>query len=213
MKKNGLKIALLLLGAIIGALSTPFLAWAARTATQSVGGYFAASPTVPVNVYYNSGSVGIGTSAPTSNGLSVVGLSTTSPASILKIASSSDTLFLDVGYNGTTTIKQYAGFGAPTLSTSTGSGLVLGTSTVTGTDLAGLITLITGSAPAVKATVTSLYYGSTSGAYCVFSPANAAAQSTSTSIFINASSTGFDLVASTTPLTATTTYAWSYHCN
>ena len=81
------------LGFILGILVAipfvfPSIVSAARTGVQSVSGYFTTSPTNAINVYYNSGSVGIGTSAPTANGLSVVGRATSTPTDLFTVASS-----------------------------------------------------------------------------------------------------------------------------
>lgn len=213
MKKFLATLAIVLLGT----LSIVGIAEAARTASQSVGGYFTTSPINAVNVYYNSGSVGIGTSAPTSNGLSVVGLATTSGADIVKIASSSGALYLTVGDTGTTTLKQYIGFGKPTLATSTGSGSNMGTATlaVGSTDLAGQIVLVTGSIPAANTAILTLTYGSSTFPFCIYSPVNKPASqlSVASSTFIASNQTTFVLTSGDIGLPSTTTFQWNYECN
>ena len=143
----------------------------------------------------SSGNIGIGTTNPTSS--------------------------LDV--NGDLTVKHIVGKTGPlavTLSTGAGTGA---TYSITGSDLAGVITVTTGTSPAANATIVLLNYfaGLTSPGYPLITPANlnssvlnGSGASGAKQVYVDTGanpSISFTIKSSTTGLTAGTIYKWYYH--
>lgn len=212
MNKLFAKIFILL--AIFGTIGAPFVAEAARTQTFAGIGYFTALGDAQSTIYYNSGWVDIGSMLSSIATLYVQGTAG-SATSTFAVASSTTQKIFDVSSTGTTTIRQYQGFGTPTVATSTGAGSLVGTSTLStgSSDLAGSVTIVTGATPAAKATIFTFTSASSTNPFCVYSPANARAIDVATSTFITNTATGFSLVASTTQLIGLSTYQWNYLCN
>ena len=192
---------------------------AARTAVQSVSGYFTVSSDDATSIYYTTGAVGIGTAAPTATNLSLKGYATSSPNAILNIASSTNSTLFSVGPTGQVLAAGINGIGTPTIATSTGLGA---TSTISllGTDFGGIITATTSQSTAAQnpqtlATLFTLTFASSSAAYCTYSPATttSAQLSGSTTPIMIPTTTGFSLKSNITALAATTSYAWTYRCN
>ncbi len=111
------------------------------------------------------------------------------------------------------------GHAAPVAVVGVGAGTGSPTATCTGTDVAGIITVLTGSSPtgsnAVIATVT---FNTTfaSAPYVIITPASATAAALAIGaypvvIMSNTLAASFVLSSGATALTATTTYVWYYH--
>jgi len=157
---------------------------------------FVSKSLVQVNNLYSVNKVGIGTSTPSSS--------------------------LDV--NGDLTVKHIVGkIGAPfaiTVSSGAGTG---GTCSITGSALAGIITVTTGTTPSTNATIVLLNYseGLTSPGYPIITPANlnssvlnGSGASGAKQVYVDtgvAPSISFTIKSSTTGLTASTVYKWYYH--
>lgn len=197
----------------MAALSMTSSVNASRTGTQSVGGYFTTNSDALNTVYYNTGPVNIGSSASGIATLFVQGYSG-SATSTFSVASSTGQKTFDISSTGTTTIKQYQGFGVPTVATSSGIGTT-GTATfATGsTDLAGALFVTTGAAPAASATIFTFTSASSTLPFCQFSALNTAAANVATSTSIATTTNGFALNIGVTTLTASTAYKWVYLCN
>jgi hypothetical protein len=105
--------------------------------------------------------------------------------------------------------------GSPTIGGSTGAG-TSPTVSVTGSDVAGLITVTPGSSPATSATVATVTYNTSYGTApnaVSLTPANAAAAALSgnASVYLSASNAGtFVITSGSTALTASTQYKWWY---
>jgi len=213
------KIGYALMGAALGAVLL-FAGPALADRTGTTAQYFASNADSYSTLYYNAGPLDIGSSASGIASLFVQGYSNVS-FPIFAAASSTGQLVLAVTSNSSTTqMVQYAGFGTPTIATSTGAGTVAGTTTlaVGSTDLAGDVLLVTGSNPVVNQTIFTLTVGSStapSPIFCVTEPMNLATGGLygATTTFMATTSTGFSLKSGTIGLVSTTTYLWNYHCN
>jgi hypothetical protein len=139
-----------------------------------------------------------------------IGIGTTTPSSSLDV-------------NGDLTVKHIVGKTGPlavTLSTGAGTGA---TYSITGSDLAGVITVTTGTSPAANATIVLLNYfaGLTSPGYPLITPANlnssvlnGSGASGAKQVYVDTGanpSISFTIKSSTTGLTAGTIYKWYYH--
>ncbi len=120
---------------------------------------------------------------------------------------------------GTATIAGALGLSsstAPTIADGTGAGTSPGTPTVTGNNNAGMITVITGTATPASSTLATVSFNGTLGTTpqgCSLMARNAATALAAATIYTTApSSTAFTIGVSTTALTASTTYVWSYLC-
>jgi hypothetical protein len=112
----------------------------------------------------------------------------------------------------------HLGVGSPTIAASPGAGTSPTVSLVNGSDQAGLITLTTGTSPAASSVVATLTFGLTFFLVprsVILTPANAATSALSGAGQVWANSAGvtttqFTLNSGTTPLAASTAYAWWY---
>lgn len=139
-----------------------------------------------------------------------VGINTDAPSDELTV----------IGVTNTTNIKDQHIIG-----TSSTPGIVAGTGagtsptvSVTGTDLAGKVTVTTGTLPTgTNATVATITYASSyaypAGSYVVLYPANAITATLSgvSMVYVNGTTTTFVITSGTTALTAASTYVWNYH--
>lgn len=107
----------------------------------------------------------------------------------------------------------YGGGTAPSIAAGAGAGTTP-TVALTGSDMAGKISITTGTLPTLSADVFTVTFntGYASAPYVNFSPANAvtALLSGASMVYVTATTTTFKFTAGTTPLTATTTYLWNY---
>ncbi len=91
-----------------------------------------------------------------------------------------------------------------------------GTASVSGTALAGVLSVTTGASPSASAVLATLSWSLSSGIApqgCSVMPRNAAAAAATASIFTGAPSTsGWTVNVGGTALAASTSYAWSYQC-
>lgn len=90
------------------------------------------------------------------------------------------------------------------------------TVSITGTDVAGVIEVTTGTLPTLGATVATVTFNLPYGAapYVIITPVNSATALLSgvNMVYVSgANTTTFTMTAGTTALTATTTYRWNYH--
>ena len=123
--------------------------------------------------------------------------------------------------SGKATVGQLQGSGStPTVVAGTGAG-TSPTLTVAGTDVAGTITLKTGTSPTAAAVALTLTFATSrsSAPYVVISPfctsANAAAQAAAAltgaqQVYVSSSASSFAINTNATALAANTTYQWSY---
>ncbi len=210
------KISLLLLISIIALASIINVNTvnAARVGVQSVSGYLTVLADGFNTLYYTSGYFDIGSSASAVATLYVQGFAG-SATSTFAVASSTGQKIFNVSSSGTTTIRQYIGFGTPTVATSTGSGTPNATSTLaTGsTDVAGSIYIVTGSLPAINATIATFTSASSTLPFCTLQPMTTNTASYASSTSMGTTTTGFTINSGSTPLIATTTYQWNYLCN
>lgn len=130
-----------------------------------------------------------------------LGIATSSPSNALEVNGVIAGLHLK-GVGGTPSVSAGAGAGSsPTIS-------------VRGTDIAGEITLTTGTLPTLSATVLTLTFASAYGSTPFISvvPANAvtALLSGATMVFPTISTGALSLTSGLTALTAATTYKWDY---
>jgi hypothetical protein len=202
---------------IIAGLLLPFaFAEAARTQTYSGSGYFVSVGDALNTIYYNSGPVNVGSSASGLATLFVQGFSG-SATSTFAVASSTGVQTFAISSNGTTTLKQYQGFGIPNISTSTGIGTSPNSATLSAgsSDLAGRITILTGGTPAVTATVFTLNFASSTGMFCTVSPFSTTTAQLygGTSTVFTLGTTSISMSSNTTALPAATTFVWNYMCN
>jgi len=105
--------------------------------------------------------------------------------------------------------------GTPSGAYGTGAGTSPGTMTITGSDIGGIITVVTGTSPASGAVIITISYSNSFSAInsVILTPANenAAALYGSGKVFVQTISIfGFTLYTSS-PLTGGTTYSWYYH--
>ena len=110
---------------------------------------------------------------------------------------------------------QIIGVGAvPTIAVGAAAGTIPGTPTITGTNLAGVITVIAGTATTTGTLATisfSLPLG-TAPQGCQVTPRNAATAPMATAIYTTAPSTTSWILGASAGLTASGTYSWSYSC-
>lgn len=107
----------------------------------------------------------------------------------------------------------YGGGTAPAVAAGAGAGTTP-TVALTGSDMAGKISITTGTLPTLSADVFTVTFNTAyaSAPYVNFSPANAvtALLSGASMVYVTAATTTFKFTAGTTPLTAATTYLWNY---
>lgn len=130
------------------------------------------------------------------------------------LIASTGNVSIDAGFLETNSIRSNGS--APGIAAGTGAG-TSPTISVTGSDMAGTITLTTGTLPTLSATVATVTYNVAYGIKprVVLTPvnSNAALLSGVTMIFVNdasSSNSAFVLTAGTTALTAATAYTWYY---
>lgn len=125
---------------------------------------------------------------------------------------------LNIG-SGTTTNDGFiklahiiGGSSVPTIANGAGAGTSPGTPAVAGTDMAGQITIITGTLPSVSAVAVTITFNVAYGAapYVVIWPANAAAATLGFLPYVGSTTTTFTVNAGTIALGAATTYLYNY---
>ena len=103
---------------------------------------------------------------------------------------------------------------APTIDVGSGAG-TSPTISLNGTDIAGMITLTSGTLPTLSATICTITFTNafSSAPYMIISPANAAASLLSgvSMIIPGVTTTVATVTAGTTALAALTVYKWVYH--
>lgn len=101
---------------------------------------------------------------------------------------------------------------APTIANGAGAGTSPGTPGLTGTDMAGQVTIITGTLPSVSAVAVTITFNVAYGTapYVVIWPANAAAATLGFLPYVGSTTTTFTVNAGTVALGAATTYAYNY---
>lgn len=115
-------------------------------------------------------------------------------------------------------LSMTSGVGAPTIAVGAAAGTSPGTPTVTGTNTAGVITVITGTATTTAATlatitfnagpIISVFHG------CTLFPRNSVSAAAQTTVLTTQpTGTVWTIGSGATALTASTTYSWSYSCN
>lgn len=118
-----------------------------------------------------------------------------------------------IARNGTLTHLIGSGT-APTAVVGAGAGTSPSSVTVSGHDMAGSVSLTTGTLPTGGATVLTLTFGTAYGSapYVVLQPINAstALLSGATMVFVTSSTTTFVITSGSTGLVAATGYAWNY---
>jgi len=136
-----------------------------------------------------------------------VGIAKTAPSYTLDVGGATGTQHL-VGRSGPPTVARGAGTGTT------------GTVVITGTDLAGAITVTTsagGTGPTANSVIARVSFADEyrSAPFCVFSPANQSAAvglTLAESIYVTATTATFALNAGTTALPRPSTYIWNYSC-
>lgn len=104
----------------------------------------------------------------------------------------------------------------PTIANGSGAGTTPGTPTISGTNVAGVITVITGTSPASISTLATITLnGTLTTAFrgCSLFPRNSSAAGQVGMIYTTApTSTSWTIAVAGSPLSASSTYSWSYLC-
>lgn len=120
-----------------------------------------------------------------------------------------------IGFKVTTPSVAFSGT-APTIANGAGAGTSPGTPTITGTNQAGFITVITGTSPTSSATLATIMFNSTLATApqnCTLMSRNSNAASAQTTIFATQpTTTAWTIATGGTPLTPSSTYSWGYSC-
>lgn len=114
---------------------------------------------------------------------------------------------------GTIIAKHFKGSStAPTIANGAGAGTSPGTPTLTGTDAAGKITIITGTLPTVSAVAVTVTFNGAYGTapYVVIWPANAAAATLGFLPWVASTTTTFTVNTGTIALGGSTTYSYNF---
>lgn len=192
------------------------------------GGDFQAKNSFIANIY-QSPVTGLGNASiiewvnagGTANGTAKIGLSYPSGNQTTKaytggtgsflVANNAETTLFSVDTSATTGIKRLKGISpAPTIAAGTGAG-TSPTISISGTDLAGEISLTTGTAPAANVTIATITFNGTfaSTPFVIISPSSAAAADANVYV-VRVSATQFQIAVTATALTAATAYKWTY---
>ena len=139
---------------------------------------------------------------------------------VIDLSAATSVLSPQINSSGLVTAQHFSGLttAPPTVAAGTGAGagptLALNSNS---NDVSGYVSVMTGSAPAVSATVATVTFGTAYAtlAKCGLWPANAAASALSGAgkAFVPVgSNTAFAITAGTTALAASTLYTWGYTC-
>jgi hypothetical protein len=170
----------------------------------------------PVRTADNNANVQLTTNAATNKAL-VLQATASQSANMLEMQNSAGGVLWSMDANGNTKTPQIIGGGGiPTIANGSGAGSSPGTPTVTGSNIAGVITVTTGTSTMSGATLATVSFNGTLGTApqgCSVMPRNANAAAAATTIFTTApSTTGWTISVGGTAVAASATYQWSYQC-